>query len=144
MRHSTFELALYHSLFLISGFMVWSSAFADDSSVYESLPDVKIGRVFFSAAERQRLDQHRHRKTTTDGRRQSNLAGRKPGNRDAAGYILSSSGKSQIYVNGDFVAGTVPKTMSFPGDVGIKRQAVGAEDAVLRPAAAAESSDEDH
>jgi len=123
--------------------MVWSSAFADDSSVYESLPDVKIGRVFFSAAERQRLDRQRHRKTTTNRRRHATPAGREAGNSHAAGYILSSSGKSQIYVNGDFVVGTVPKTLSFPGDVGIHRQVVGPEDESL-PSAAAESSDADN
>ena len=133
---------LKHLLILITGFTLWSAASADDVVVYESLPDVTIGRVFFSPEQRQRLDQRRHRKTTTKDRRNLAPAGRTRVN-VAAGYILSSSGKLRIYANGDFVAGKRQEPMHFPGDVSISRQDSGSEEEAVQSQSATESSDED-
>lgn len=130
-------------LILLSGIILSSTTLADDTVIYESLPDVSIGRVFFSPEQRQRLDKHRHRQVTTGGARDLAPAARKHGNDDAAGYILSSSGKSQIYENGGFVAAKVHTTMRFPGDVNIIRQEQEAHTATTKPQATSESSDEE-
>ena len=130
-------------LILLSGIILSSTTLADDTVTYESLPDISIGRVFFSPEQRQHLDKRRHRQVTTGGVRDLKPAVRKHSNDAAAGYILSSSGKSQVYENGGFVVAKVHTSMHFPGDVNITRQEQGAQTATTKPQATSESSDEE-
>lgn len=95
---------------------------ADEERFYESLPDVSIGKVFFSPDQRAQLDRRRGAApaaanpgtTTTPGNRE-------PVNKDAAGFIVSSSGQSKIYTNGDFVKARQTAGVKFPGSVKIVR-----------------------
>ncbi len=105
------------------------TAQADDSVVYESLPTVTIGRVFFTPQERKRLDTLRHRKPATASRSKLSTTTMPKAvrtNDTAAGYILSSTGTSQIYANGDFVSARPGQRIQFPGDVTIGRPQTGA------------------
>lgn len=99
-----------------------SAAVADDEAFYESLPDVAIGKVFFSPLQRARLDQRRGggagpRVAATNS---ANVA-RKKLNKDAAGFIVSSKGESKVYTNGEFVAVRPGDSVDFPGTVKIVR-----------------------
>ncbi len=99
---------------------------ADEVPVYESLSGLSIGRVFYSQAERELLDQRRHlppqsslpavTKTGTAGKRQIN-------HDDAAGFIKSSSGRSRIWKKGRFVptSQSPEEAVSFPGEVEVER-----------------------
>ena len=65
---------------------------AEDNPVYESLSDVSIGRVFFSTSQRTRLDRLRGSRGPHSVRSQpSAKASSRPGNPDAAGFIVSKS-----------------------------------------------------
>lgn len=96
------------------------TAKADEVSVYESLADVPIGRVFFSPKQRVYLDKNRgavvHGKTVSTG-----TAVVSPKD-DAAGYIIRGSGLKQVYSKGDFVKTTNSEAVVFPGDVRVVRQ----------------------
>ena len=93
---------------------------ADEISVYESLADVPIGRVFFSAAQRVNLDKNRG--ATLHGKPVTTRTGVASNKNDAAGFIISDSGLKQVYSNGDFVKTAKSTTVAFPGDVRVVRQ----------------------
>ncbi|MDJ0701376.1 MAG: hypothetical protein QNJ07_16120 [Woeseiaceae bacterium] len=99
---------------------------ADDVPVYESLSGLSIGRIFYSQAERELLDQRRHQPPQS-GRL---VAGTRAEPRtpavkhdDAAGFIKSSSGRSRIWKKGRFVptSQSPEEAVSFPGEVDVER-----------------------
>ena len=96
---------------------------ADDEHFYESLPDVDIGKVFFSPEQRTRLDQRRGSspRVSSNGGSASAASVRKV-NDDAAGFITSSKGTSKVYSDGDFVNVRRGVAVEFPGSVKIIRQ----------------------
>lgn len=93
-------------------------ATAHEDGVYESLGHIPIGRIFLSPEERARLDKVR-------GKAPAQSAGLKPGseararatNKDAAGFIISDSGRTRVWKNGDFVAAASASDVRFPGQV---------------------------
>lgn len=102
-----------------------ASVAADDSSVYETITHVSIGRVFLTPDERRRLDAARKQ-----GLPSASMSGTAAGDSNeaetpsnAAGYIVSSNGKARRWLNGDFVEAQNSPTSStrFPGDVKIVR-----------------------
>jgi hypothetical protein len=102
-----------------------SSAAAHEEGIYESLEHIHLGRVFLSPAERTYLDKHRGVPApvaTSSGTGQRSSAAR---NNNAAGYIVSSSGRAHVWKNGDFVSTKIPDSVRFPGDVKVKRTADG-------------------
>jgi hypothetical protein len=100
--------------------MLPGAAVADDATVYESLSDVPIGRVFFSPTQRIRLDKNRG--VTQRSQTSSKATGAKRPKKDAAGFIISKSGLKQVYADGDFVETTRSTAVRFPGDVTVVRQ----------------------
>lgn len=106
----------------------------EEKSIYESLPDVTIGRVFFSPEQRARLDKQRQGIFVSAATRSNKKSGRKKSSDKAAGYISSGNGLTRVYANGDFVKSSDSKPLVFPGTVKVVRGA-DAEDV--------EASDED-
>ena len=110
---------------LILSVLLASPALADNGDVYESIAGISIGRVFLTPEERRLLDALRARSPQTafqsapssDRTRDSEP----PSN--ASGYIVSSSGKSRLWRDGDFVEAAIAPTSAtrFPGDVKIVR-----------------------
>lgn len=96
------------------------TANADETSVYESLSDVPIGRVFFSPQQRVHLDKKRG--ATVRGKKVSTSTSAASPKNDAAGFIISASGLKQVYSNGDFVKTARSTAVAFPGDVRVVRQ----------------------
>lgn len=112
----------YAILLLVCGATV---AIADDSAVYESISDVAIGRVFLSPQQRQQLNVrrlHPERHESSEPAQQSEPQPAKV-KTAPAGYIISNSGESRYWNNGDFVAGSsrYAATMRFPGDIVVVR-----------------------
>ncbi len=107
-------------LLLCCGLPLTGAALAEETAVYESLDDVEVGRVFLSPQQRERLDQRRGKpevRATNPGRTAA-VSKKWP---DAAGYIVSSSGESRVWSNGDFVAAEKVSDVRFPGDVRVRR-----------------------
>lgn len=100
-------------------------AYADDAGVYETLVGVSIGRVFLSPQERRLLDAQRKNGPPTASLAEppaDDVAEAEPPS-NASGYIVSSSGKSRRWLDGNFVESQVTPTRNtrFPGDVQIIR-----------------------
>mgnify|MGYP003639485919 CR=1 FL=1 len=97
-------------------------ATAADDTFYESLPEVSIGKVFFSPQQRMKLDQRRGSDTDQSG---AATAKRKPrlekDSGDAAGFIISSNGGARVYSNGDFVSARSSDAVVFPNAVKVVR-----------------------
>ncbi|HNP63465.1 MAG TPA: hypothetical protein PKH39_05975 [Woeseiaceae bacterium] len=93
-----------------------------DEGFYESLPEVTIGKVFFSPQQRAELDQRRGGGpvATSKGGLAKKRSQRKA-NDDAAGFIISSKGSSKVYSNGDFVSVHRGVDVKFPGSVKVLR-----------------------
>lgn len=109
-----------------------ATAVGDEIKVYESLTDVEIGRIFLTPEQRASLDNRRGEVPAMAPQEGSDSkAPRKKHSADAAGYIVSSSGKSRVWSNGDFVVADEVSEMIFPGDVQIVRQA--AESSIDEP-----------
>lgn len=91
----------------------------DEIRVYEALPNLTVGKIFFSAIEREALDQIRTGKAPSTATIKS-----RPGKIDkgAAGYITSSTGMSKVYDGADFVTTTDRKSPAFPSAVRIVRK----------------------
>lgn len=114
-------------IFAVANICACGDAVAD-ADIYESSSDIDIGRVFLTAAERERLDRRRLLPAATAaGNGQpstapsvANSAGRQ---RQPAGYIVSSSGERSDWTGDSFVANgsRSPQMQSFPGDVKIVR-----------------------
>ncbi len=102
---------------LIAGFLATPTV-AQAEGVYESLDRIPIGRVFLSAEERARLDELRGKGPIESTSPQP--AGRTPAsasNENAAGFIVSDSGTTRVWKNGDFVATASASDVRFPGYV---------------------------
>lgn len=105
---------------------VHSSANADEG-VYESVADLRIGRIFLTPAERRRLDQLRLAPPRSAGSAPVAVgvesAGATDRQRRPAGYIISSSGNRRTWTGDDFVAsdGQGSLRTRFPGDVEVIR-----------------------
>lgn len=114
-------------IFVVTVALVFSTSTvtAEESRVYESMTNVKIGRVFISQAEREGLDARRHLPPQNDDTLASTeteaTSQVKP--RPSAGYFKSSKGPSRVWKDGDFVSSDVNENrkISFPGDVKITR-----------------------
>ena len=110
---------------LILTLLLASSAHADNSNVYETIAGISIGRVFLTPEERSLLDAARTRspQLVTQSAPASSEAVKAEKSSNASGYIVSSSGKSRLWRDGDFVeAATTPTPATrFPGDVKIIR-----------------------
>jgi|GEM_PF-4114524 len=103
--------------------MPLESVNANDAPVYESLADVPIGRVFFSPRQRIQLDKNRGTTKHGTASSTSTSTGVAVRNKDAAGFIISSSGMKHVYSDGDFVETASSADVAFPGDVRVIRQA---------------------
>lgn len=99
----------------------------EQAEVYESLDDVKIGRIFLSPAQRSSLDARRGKAPVAT---EATVAERPAGTAriskspDAAGYILRSGGPTKVWSNGNFVPADDASAVTFPGDVEVLRKAV--------------------
>ena len=98
------------------------AANAEDDTFYESLPEVSIGKVFFSPQQRVKLDQ---RRGSASSHSDAKTSDRKPrpakDSGDAAGFIISSKGGARVYANGDFVSARSSDAVVFPNAVKIVR-----------------------
>ncbi|MEO1202952.1 MAG: hypothetical protein AAFX10_09600 [Pseudomonadota bacterium] len=98
-----------------------------DEGVYESVADIRIGRIFLTPAERRRLDQLRLAPPRSAGGAPVAAGVESTGTGDRqrrpAGYIISSSGKRRTWTGDDFVAsdGRASISTRFPGDVEVIR-----------------------
>lgn len=98
-------------------------AIAEAMPIYESLSEVSIGRVFFSKSQRAYLDRIRgQRGTVSTSGTKAGPASSRPASANAAGYIVSSSGKARVYRNGDFVEVDTKPEVKFPDDVTVTRK----------------------
>jgi len=100
----------------------------DEKSFYESLPDVSIGRVFFSPEQRARLDKQRRGVFAATATGKGDKSGRTNRNDKAAGYISSGNGPTRVYENGDFVKASDSNALVFPGTVKVVRGANAEDD----------------
>jgi len=97
--------------------------FAHETGVYESLEHIHIGRVFLSPGERMNLDKNRGVRAPVATGRASSTRASATKNPDAAGYIVSSNGRTRVWKDGNFVAARIPDSIRFPGDVKVTRTA---------------------
>ncbi len=97
------------------------SVASDQEQIYESLADVKIGKVFFTPEKRQDIDRRRANPTTAGSRESPAKPVRKA---DAAGYIISSNGQVRVYSNGDFIPAKSADPVEIPGRVEVLRSGV--------------------
>jgi len=104
-------------------------ATAEEAHVYESLSDVAIGRIFLSPRQRAELDKRRGKKESHSSREQSVRRAPRKTFPEAAGYIVSSTGKARVWARGDFVATDEVSKVTFPGDVEISRKSQDKQDA---------------
>lgn len=107
------------------------TANAEEAPIYESLSEVSIGRVFFTAKQRAHLDSLRGKsgvESSTTAKPRSSSS--KPANPDAAGFIIRNSGMARVYRNGDFVEVASKPDVEFPDDVTVTRKS-SAEDGAL-------------
>ena len=95
-------------------------AFAEDQPLYEDLADVSIGDVFFSAAERARLDRQRRPRLSTGDRLPDGDARQSRTNK-GMGVFSRSGGRSKVYKDGDFVIADSATDITFPGEVSVTR-----------------------
>ena len=106
---------------LLIALLLVTPAVADEDSVYESLGQIPIGRIFLTPDERARLDKVRGR----NGVRRSVVqrTGAAPvSSKDAAGFIVSDSGATRVWRNGEFVATASASHVRFPGQVKVASQ----------------------
>ena len=109
--------------------MLSKPATAHEEGVYESLGHIPIGRIFLTADERARLDKIRGKNPApAPGARSTGKASASGANKDAAGFIVSDSGATRVYKNGDFVATDSASNVRFPGQVRVKSVSKDAED----------------
>lgn len=103
---------------LLIAVVVATPAIAGEDGVYESLNRIPIGRVFLSPEERARLDEIRVKGPIDSASPQP--VGKKPAlasDENAAGFIVSDSGTTRVWKDGDFVATASASDVRFPGYV---------------------------
>ena len=109
---------------LFAGFLT-SPAVASEDGVYESLRKIPIGRIFLTAQERSNLDKIRGKEPIQPNDwRPVNEAPEAAPEIDPAGFIVSDSGNTRIWKNGDFVVTSSASDVRFPGEVHIASQSV--------------------
>ena len=114
---------VFFSLMSMLAVMLSGPAGADEEGIYESLEHIYLGRVFLSPEERAYLDKHRGVQAPAAPSRDAGQRSTVAKSSNAAGYILSSSGRTRVWRNGDFVAAQAPDLLRFPGDVKVTRTA---------------------
>jgi hypothetical protein len=110
------------NVFLLGVLLAAAPLAADDSTVYESLSGVQIGRVFLSQQQRVELDARREQ--VADGDVGKRTARATPSQAlPSAGYIIGRNGYPKVWKDGDFVTTRDAETtaMKFPGDVPVTR-----------------------
>ncbi len=115
-------------LFVTYGFAPAASIAEEEAEVYESLADVKIGRIFLSPSQRSSLDQRRGKAPAVSVARAPTATSRVNTSPDAAGYILRSGGSTKVWSNGNFIPADDASAVTFPGDVEVHRKAVPREE----------------
>jgi len=116
---------------IVMSLLLIRPAAAEDIVVYESLSEIRIGRVFLSHRERSTLDDGGGTETVVQQVPQKprvTTPVRKKKKRKPAGYIVSSTGELRVWSESGFVAREPASTMRFPGDVAVKRAETGARE----------------
>ena len=99
-------------------------AIADEASVYESIEEIPIGRVFLTPGERRWLDANRHlpQRVASDEPAQATDVEEEVPPAIPAGYIINGSGETRRWRDGEFTQSVdAPESMRFPDDVRIRR-----------------------
>ncbi len=96
----------------------------EQAEVYESLAEVKVGRVFLSPSQRSSLDDRRGKAPVATLAEKPSGNARVSKSPDAAGYILRSGGPTKVWSNGNFVPADDASAVTFPGDVEVLRNSV--------------------
>ena len=110
-------------IFILLTGLLTAPAVAHEDGVYESLGHIPVGRIFLSPEERMQLDKVRGKAPVLSSRTQSTgNASSRVFDKDAAGFIVSDSGKTRVWKNGDFVTTTSASTVRFPGQVRVASQ----------------------
>ena len=111
------------TIFLLLAGPLTMPAIAHEDGVYESLGHIPIGRIFLSPEERARLDKERGKAPVQSGSaRTTGNASARVTSKEAAGFIISGSGQTRVWNNGDFVASASASDVRFPGQVRIASQ----------------------
>lgn len=107
---------------------------ADVDEIYESLDNVRLGRLFLSPDERDVLEARRRLPTSdaiadSSGEASTAVAAEPPA-RPAAGIIVASGRQPLVWINGEFrrVESASVDTLRFPGAVRIQSTGKGADD----------------
>ncbi len=104
--------------------LLTTPAVAHEDGVYESLGHIPVGRIFLSPEERARLDKVRGKAPVqTNSSRATGNAKSRVFDKDAAGFIVSDSGTTRVWKNGDFVTTASASDVRFPGQVRVASQA---------------------
>ena len=110
------------SIILIAGLLTTPAA-AQDDGVYESLGQIPVGRIFLSPEERARLDKMRGKAPVrSSSSAPTGDTSRRSYDKDAAGFIVSDSGKTRVWKNVNFVATSSASDVRFPGQVRVASQ----------------------
>lgn len=127
-----------HRVLLLLSLVASPVLAGDPDSIYESLDDVRLGRVFMSPQDRARLDARR----TVNNTSQEKLQPADPDTRfgvakppkPAAGYIKSGNRKPLVWTDGAFrrAEPSAVEQWSFPGTIRIGSSAVNADDGQSR------------
>ena len=100
-----------------------ASADAGETDLYESIRDVRIGRVFLSPAERSDLDVRRANPDSGPATSSQSDAEQAAPETEPAGYIVRGDSEPRYWRDGNFeeTGRPAPRTLEFPGDVKIVR-----------------------
>ena len=108
---------------MLVGFVTTPSA-AHEDGVYEGLDHIPIGRIFLTPEQRASLDKVRGKgPVRSSSARPAGSPRARVANKDAAGFIVSDSGTTRVWKNGDFVATASASNVRFPGQVRVASQA---------------------
>ena len=96
-------------------------------AIYESLDGIRIGRVFLSPDERQRLDAVRHLEPGPEGPEgpvESTDAAPEPERPEGYGFIQVSGKAPRVFKDGDFVrvTGVAPRAAEPPPGVVVRHE----------------------
>lgn len=108
------------AIMLLFVVLVPTHAAAHEDGVYETLSHIPIGRIFLTPDQRAYLDGRRGSEPARPSRPRpaANTRKRVSGD-DAAGFIVSDSGTTRVWRNGDFVPTASASVVRFPGQVRI-------------------------
>jgi len=110
---------------MLSVALLATPAIAHEDGVYESLGHIPVGRIFLSPEERARLDKVRGKSPVQSKEtRPAGSSGNRVNDKDAAGFIVSDSGTTRVWKNGDFVETASVSNVRFPGQVRVASKSV--------------------